>query len=602
MTGSDPTDKQQPPGRNEAHERLVKGGLEERALFGFTARRISGGPWPTPKWCKNVRPDLFLLPPASRVTKLEIKSLGASMRIILAIVLSFIFTGCGSKPTAQAPESPPSPVAGAPSDPLKLTDPREAQMARQLDRLADEQAFPIPQNPARSKQLAEAYLDWYRDLTSRAFDKVGDTKAAAAEKTRAALDAWAVDRAIHQHRGLDDYVAQARADEAIRAAAAAGASDPLFNYIRHQMEKRVGTTDPIKSLPQFRSIVVALCDSKYPAMRKIHAALNLIAALGTRLMSREDFEELELWNKRYWELFEEAASDPNPITQQEVESLAAFREELKNGTAVLERKKNYSEIAAHLTRAKAPKYTQLVVRGAFLYRSAWDARGSGSADTVTEQGWKDFTDRLVEAENVLTAAWDIDPNSPTAPTGMLIVCKGLSRDRTTFEVWFERAMTLNPDNYPACVLKLDYLHPKWHGTWDDFMGFGWQCVRTRNTAGGLPFAPIVAHHMNEPYIGSQFDQFRIKSVFHYSKLDVWTEVNAALGIFLQDRPDDPYIRSLRARLACIAYRFELADQELESLAGTYSRLVFEGPAEYELFRKWAKAQIPPGLGVPNKGN
>ncbi|CAN0319777.1 unnamed protein product, partial [Phaeothamnion confervicola] len=166
--------------------------------------------------------------------------------------------------------APPESVRARGADPFKPTDPREAHMVLLLDQQADAQKFPLPQNPARSKQRAEAYLDWYRDLTSRAFDKVGDTKAPAAEKTRAALDAWAVDRAVHLQRVLDDPVTEARADEAIRVAAAAGASDPLFNYIRHQMEKRVGTTDSNKSLPQFQAIVAALCDSKYPAMRKIH--------------------------------------------------------------------------------------------------------------------------------------------------------------------------------------------------------------------------------------------------------------------------------------------------------------------------------------------
>src|SRR5262249_45731512 len=127
-----------------------------------------------------------------------------------------------------------------------------------------------------------------------------------------------------------------------------------------------------------------------------------------------------------------------------------------------DREAGYRKVEQALTAAKADQALLLRLKGSFLVRSAWDARGDGIGITVTPEGWKLFTQRLEQADEALRQSWKLDPNSEETALNMIAVCMGRGLPREEMEIWFERAMKANGNSLAACRAKMEYLDPKWH--------------------------------------------------------------------------------------------------------------------------------------------
>lgn len=105
---------------------------------------------------------------------------------------------------------------------------------------------------------------------------------------------------------------------------------------------------------------------------------------------------------------------------------------------------------------------------------AWEARGSGFADSVTEEGWKLFHERLQEAADHLTIAIELDPkNLSTIQQLMGGVALGLHLPREVMETLFEQGVEIDPGDYDIHSAMATYLAEKWHGEPGDM----WAWVR-----------------------------------------------------------------------------------------------------------------------------
>ena len=59
------------------------------------------------------------------------------------------------------------------------------------------------------------------------------------------------------------------------------------------------------------------------------------------------------------------------------------------------------------------------------------------------------------------------------------------------ELWFKRAMTADPDCYPACLAKLDYLQLAGQGRpGTELVAFGRQCARGGHPDGWVAGDPL----------------------------------------------------------------------------------------------------------------
>jgi hypothetical protein len=120
-----------------------------------------------------------------------------------------------------------------------------------------------------------------------------------------------------------------------------------------------------------------------------------------------------------------------------------------------------------------------VLDGRLHIKLAWDSRGGGWANTVTDEGWRGFFDHLAKARDSLTAAYKLAPHLPEASIEMITVSMGagekLGEDQNT---WFDRATAAQLDHDHAYATMLNALLPRWGGTYAQMFDLGRRGVMT----------------------------------------------------------------------------------------------------------------------------
>lgn len=382
----------------------------------------------------------------------------------------------------------------------------------------------IPYDAKKAKAITDRDRAWVETTTRTAYRTVGrrdpkwDTDVEAA--FRANLDrlyapVWA------------RPVADAKFRTALQFAGEAGCDDPLVGYLRLRYPSRPADAEDVdeRHEPDFLTAARALGASKYPPTWKARALLDAIALRSIETKDREAcLDEL-------FKLLATAAKDKDPSARRELVELCDTTH--RNGAPIGKRKAWFDRLETEVL-AGLPKTDPMphVCAGKFLVRYAWDARGGGLANTVTPAGGKLFNERLTEAEKRLTAAWEADSECAAAAAEMVTVCMGLGRDRGTMEKWFRRAVAADPAQLDVFDRKMNYLHPKWHGSANDLLAFGRAAAKLGQWDTALPLYLLQAHRQAAPPGGrEQEDYFR--------NADVWTEVGPVLEEIRKRHPNSP---------------------------------------------------------------
>lgn len=119
-------------------------------------------------------------------------------------------------------------------------------------------------------------------------------------------------------------------------------------------------------------------------------------------------------------------------------------------------------------RTARPKSITAPVAQARAYISyAFDARGEGSANTVSESGWKLFAERIAEAKRILDEAATLPERCPEWYVEMLFVAKDQSWDPAHARALFAEADKFEPGYYYYARIMASYLLPRWSGSEGD---------------------------------------------------------------------------------------------------------------------------------------
>jgi hypothetical protein len=107
----------------------------------------------------------------------------------------------------------------------------------------------------------------------------------------------------------------------------------------------------------------------------------------------------------------------------------------------------------------------------FLYAHAWNARGSGYAQSVSKEAWAIFAARLHEAERVLLRAPQPLQDTPWWHNLLLSVALDTRTAQTDPQATFIRGVTKWPEYYDFYDIMVKRLMPKWGGTWEKLEAF-----------------------------------------------------------------------------------------------------------------------------------
>lgn len=115
----------------------------------------------------------------------------------------------------------------------------------------------------------------------------------------------------------------------------------------------------------------------------------------------------------------------------------------------------------------------------YLEKKAWHARGSGSANTVTDQGFLIYNQLMSQMQAHSVAAWKARPAYPEAAVQMIMGVRGLAPVAgETPRFWFDQAVAAQIDAQRAHHDMLWTLRPRWEGSHAQMLQFGVECLRT----------------------------------------------------------------------------------------------------------------------------
>jgi hypothetical protein len=222
----------------------------------------------------------------------------------------------------------------------------------------------------------------------------------------------------------------------------------------------------------------------------------------------------------------------------------------------------FDAVDARLAGVRGVEALRLAVRGRFFYLWGWKARTNAFASAVTRSRFRTFESRVEEARAALEGAWKLNPDQPLVAGLLLDIEKSIGDgDRTAMETWFERAMTADGNDEGACLTKLDWLDPKWHGgdSFDELMAFGEACRATGNWRAGITLLDGDAHLRYYSHLP------REEGVRYMRRPEVWSHIRSIYDEYLGHYPNDDMLRSKYAFLCAAGAHHREAHAQFQKL-------------------------------------
>lgn len=189
---------------------------------------------------------------------------------------------------------------------------------------------------------------------------------------------------------------------------------------------------------------------------------------------------------------------------------------------------------------------------------AWNARGSGYANTVSDEGWKLFTDRLARAWDILKTARSLPAKCPGWFSAAQTVALGQGWSRDDYMAMVDQAIADYPAYGEFYTNTCYWLTPRWYGERGDFEK--WLALR----ADSYPPADRDRQYARFVWLA---DRMPVSGeiVFSPDRLD-WDRTRHGFDLWLKDDPGNLLVRSEYARLAVLANDRVTAREQL-SLIG-----------------------------------
>lgn len=176
---------------------------------------------------------------------------------------------------------------------------------------------------------------------------------------------------------------------------------------------------------------------------------------------------------------------------------------------------------------------------------AWNARGNGFANTVTETGWRGFGEHLEIARLHLEESWKLAPQYPFAAKVMITVSMGSSPDAATeMRQWLDRSIAAQADYWPAYHAYLWGLRPRWHGSEEEMLAFADECLATGRFDTKVPLF----------YLSTVRKISVDEGLAVYRRPDLYEGMRQALEGYLAAKPSPAEEHCRRTTLAVLAYR------------------------------------------------
>jgi hypothetical protein len=411
--------------------------------------------------------------------------------------------------------------------------------------------------------------DWLKRTLVDAYDRSGRKNlkwdAQARELLRLTADSWAQ----RSSRRPEDLTVL---NAAFRKAEQAGCDDPLVLYAGGRLFDNSFRHDQAAQKME---------GSPYHAAHRCYAMIRGFRWHAFQAPGPETIRQANRHRDAALKLLGETAKDKEVPVGIVLELCEQLEECYR--TPQSDRKAVFDKINAELEQAAPGTSAVLTYQGVFNIHWAWDARGGGWANTVTQDGWRLFGQRLNDAATALEKAWELDPSNAEAATNMITVELGQGQGRPRMEKWFKRAINADPDNLTAYNHKLYYLEPKWHGSQEDMLAFGRECLQDGNWKARVPFILVDAHEALSKYN-------RADPNAYFMQPGVWGDLKSVYDPYLKTYPNSLGDRSRFTLYACRCGQWDEANRQFAQLGDNFDLRVFQNKTNYDQLRKEAASK------------
>lgn len=204
---------------------------------------------------------------------------------------------------------------------------------------------------------------------------------------------------------------------------------------------------------------------------------------------------------------------------------------------------------------------------------AWEARGTGFANTVTEEGHSLFKDRLRTAREYLEKAYSLDQSDPHVPAYLITVARGLGLERAEVEKQFKRAISADPRDKQAYSAKLQYLMPKWYGSEEEMFSFAREAAKKAPADSRIPAVLAEAHW--EMYYRSD------PGVSYFRNPKVWKEMKEVYLTLSERFPNSNEISNWFAETAYLAGDYDTAREEFKKIGDDWLEAAWGNKKSFE---------------------
>ena len=225
--------------------------------------------------------------------------------------------------------------------------------------------------------------------------------------------------------------------------------------------------------------------------------------------------------------------------------------------------------------AKPQSITARVAYADFLVNYAWQARGSGFTNTVTERGWALMRDRLAASLQVLKNARNLPEKDPNWWMVSLRVALGQGWSPADYASLLAEARAHEPKFWGYDTARAYSLLPRWHGKPGDWEVFAEQAATRPGGLGDETYARIVINLKG--FYGNVFKETKAS----------WPRTKSGLKLMTQRYPNSKEIVHQNARLARLADDRGFAKEMFAKIGPEFLPGSWKNAAQFREVKQWA---------------
>lgn len=230
------------------------------------------------------------------------------------------------------------------------------------------------------------------------------------------------------------------------------------------------------------------------------------------------------------------------------------------------------------SKASPESLTARVATAEAWLNYAWDARGTGLGNTVSDEAYRLYTERVRKAYGILQG---ISSRSGDCPHGYQLILRvghneGWERQR--YSEAFKRAVAFEPGYHEYYVSMANYLRPHWHGAEGEWQKFAEIAVKLTPQSEGMTVYPLIVSGLWQK--GNTWKSFEEAGIS-------WPMMKQGFLDMEKNYPDSRWNLNMFCFYACLAGDCETARKLFERIGDTPYLEAWQTRELFASLRQWA---------------